>query len=353
MDVTYEPKKQNIIPFFQSGDYFFHRGVIAYRKNHLQRAVKLLERAVKLTEQEPVFHIQLAAVLAEMGQYERSNEILEAVLEELDKEQSECYFFMANNYAYLGLFEKAERAAQTYLSLCPDGDFANDTNDLLELLTFEKEEEDEEWELSEPESDQYLLQHEKARHLLKEGFVEDAIPVLQAIIEEHPTCWAAHNRLAEALFRLGDESAFDVCESILENDRGNLFALCNLAVFFTKMDRFAEARPFIEAIRSVHPLDLEHRLKLAQVLCTVGEYEEAYERLRDLEKTSIGQNRERLTCFGVSAYHLDKEAKALQNWKKAAKLGSRRAADLYALSMVDVLRKHEVTYDLWEDEADY
>ncbi|GAE27154.1 TPR repeat protein [Halalkalibacter wakoensis JCM 9140] len=245
-----EQEKQKVVPLFQSGDYFFHRGIAAYRKNHLQRAIKLLERAVKLTNTEPVFHVQLAAVLSEIGEYERSNEILENVLAE-NKDVAECYFFMANNYAYLGLFERAERMTLRYLELSPDERFTQDAKDLLELLRFEREEEDD-WEEIEEDEDELLAQFERAHYLIRQGNMSQAVPVLQKIMDEHPTYWTAHNQLAEALFQMGDESAFDLCYTVLEKDPGNLFAICNLALFYHKNGEAKKAEPFIRSLQRVY-----------------------------------------------------------------------------------------------------
>ena len=210
-----EREKRKVVPLFQSGDYFFHRGIEAYRKNHLHRAIKLFERAVKITKKEPVFHVQLAAVLSEIGEYERSNEILQQVLAEEGDSLAECYFFMANNYAYLGLFEKAERASLRYLELDPNERFSDDAHDLLELLHFEREQDDD-WDEMDAQEDEWIALHERAHYLLRNGEVQASIPILESVIEDHPSCWAAKNHLAEALFRLGDDSAFEVCESILE-----------------------------------------------------------------------------------------------------------------------------------------
>ncbi len=203
-------------------------------KKQMQRAVKLFERAVKLTDKEPVFQIQLAAVLSEIGEYERSTEILNHVIEDYGEEQKECFYFLANNYAYLGLFEKAERTVSRYLQLCPDGSFSEDAHDLLELLQLERQSLNE-WDNGQAErSDELIIEHEKARELLQQGKLQEAIPVLQDILLDYPTCWAAQNHLAEALFRLGDDSSFTICEQVLAKDEGNLFAICNLALFFLR-----------------------------------------------------------------------------------------------------------------------
>ncbi|WP_088104162.1 tetratricopeptide repeat protein [Halalkalibacter urbisdiaboli] len=343
---TQKDKRTTVVPFFRSGDYFFHRGIVAYRKNHLQRAVKLFERAVKLTNQEPVFHIQLAAVLSELGEYERSNEILSTILQEQGDEQSECYFFMANNYAYLGLFEKAENAVIRYLKLCPEDGFSDDARDLLELLQFERSEIDG-WEDYESESDELIIEHEKARTLLRNGDVKAAIPILESVIQSHPTCWAAHNHLAEAYYREGKDEAFAICEHILNEDKGNLFAICNLAMFFTAQGDTKQAEPFVSALRQVYPLDVDHHVKVAQVLCTVGDYQQTVERMKMLETYMFDQRPELLLCYGIALYQLGYVEKANGYWRRASGLGYRIAQQLLEESTVGTLSKSNLKYDIW------
>ncbi|KHF41234.1 tetratricopeptide repeat protein [Halalkalibacter okhensis] len=340
-----ELEKGKVVPLFQSGDYFFHRGIEAYRKNHLQRAIKLLERAVKLTNTEPVFHVQLAAVLSEIGEYERSNEILESVLAEKE-DVAECYFFMANNYAYLGHFERAERMTLRYLELCPDERFTEDAKDLLELLRFEREE-DEEWEDLEEDEDELIAQFERARYLIRQDNIPAALPVLQTIIDEHPTYWTAHNQLAEALFRIGDESAFDICQNILEKDPGNLFTLCNLALFYTKNGDAKRAEPYIRSLRRVYPIDGDHYVKVAETLCTVGEFQAAYERLKELSRWELEQRSELLYGFAVAMYHTGDHHKAMKVIKRAGELGSKQAQ--FVLEMVKSGQENlaEIEYDIW------
>jgi tetratricopeptide (TPR) repeat protein len=349
MDVTPKNEQENrkVVPLFQSGDYFFHRGIEAYRKNHLQRAIKLLERAVKLTNTEPVFHVQLAAVLSEIGEYERSNEILQNVLAEKN-DVSECYFFMANNYAYLGLFEKAERMTLRYLELSPNERFTEDAKDLLELLRFEREEDDE-WDDLDGDEDELIAQYERARFLLKQNDMHAAIPVLQAIIDEHPTYWAAHNHLAEALFRLGDESAFEICEAILEKDPGNLFTVCNLALFYQKSGDAKSAERFIDALCRVYPIDSDQYIKVAETLCAVGEYQLAYDRLKELSGWELGQRSELLYCFGVALYHIGEHHKSTTTIQRAAELGSKQAKMTLKNGAIAKRKKEQITYDMWID----
>ncbi|GAF65624.1 hypothetical protein BTS2_2522 [Bacillus sp. TS-2] len=340
------PKQESkkVIPFIQNGDYFFHRGIIAYRKKHLQRAVKLFQRAVKLTNQEPVFHIQLAAVLSEIGHYEQSNDILRKVLEEHnEEEQVDCYFFMANNYAYLGLFDKAQVSAEKYITMQPKGNFANDAKDLLELLEFEYED-GALW--NDNHDDEFLMKHERARVYLKNGDCLSAIPILEEIISKRPTHWSAYNHLAEALFRLEDERGFEISSQVLSEDESNLFVRANLALYYLKQGNNNKAEPYIRSIRIVYPIDYENYLFLAEVLCAAGDYEEVKERFERMADSFYHENERLLYCYAVSLMHTGEKERALNFVKKSASLGCAKSKELIKSANDTSLKQW--TYHPWD-----
>lgn len=74
---------------------------------------------------------QLAIVLTELGEYQRSNDYLQNIVNGLAPDMYDCHYFMANNYAFLGLFQEARKHAEAYLEKEPDGEFLEDTEDLL------------------------------------------------------------------------------------------------------------------------------------------------------------------------------------------------------------------------------
>ncbi|KGA97556.1 hypothetical protein AJ85_06670 [Alkalihalobacillus alcalophilus ATCC 27647 = CGMCC 1.3604] len=351
MELTPQHEGRKVIPFIQNGDYFFQRGLIAYRKKHLQRAVKLFQRAVKLTNQEPVFHVQLAAVLSEMGHYEESNEILRNVLVEHDEGgQSDCYFFMANNYAYLGLFDKAQGAAERYIQFNPDGQFFQDAKDLLDLLEVEYEdislwnENDMDYEAS----DDFLIEHEKARNYLKNGDFQAAIPILEEITKKHPSHWAAFNHLAEAFFRTGDERAFHISSHVLKEDESNLFVRANLALFFLQKDEKEQAEPFLQPIRIVYPIDYENYLFVAEVLCAAGEYENVKERFERMADSFYEDSPQWLFCYAVALANTDELTKAIRYLKKSVSLGHDKATMMLANLKKDELSADDWVYHPWE-----
>ncbi|MDR4399431.1 tetratricopeptide repeat protein, partial [Bacillus atrophaeus] len=123
-----------IVQLFQDGQYFFHKGLKAYRERNLQRASKLIQRAVQLEPKDSEMLSQLAVIYSEMGHYQQSNELLDLILVKLKEEMPECHYFKANNYAHLGLFQEAYKEASAYLNAEPEGEFSEENDSLLELL---------------------------------------------------------------------------------------------------------------------------------------------------------------------------------------------------------------------------
>ena len=96
----------------------------------------------------------------------------------------------------------------------------------------------------------------------------------------------------------------------LKQDKGNLFAICNLALFYTKKGEAKRAESFIQSLRQVYPLDGDHYVKVAETLCAVGEYRLSYERLKEVNRFELELRPALLFCIGVSLVHLGEQEKA-------------------------------------------
>ncbi|RQW21297.1 tetratricopeptide repeat protein [Shouchella lehensis] len=329
-----------VIPFYRSGDYFFHKGLAAFQDKRLSRAAKLFERAVKLTETEPIFKIQLAAVLTELGEYERSNELLHQIIETNNDEHPVCHFFIANNEVFLGHFFQAEKHVTRYLALEPEGAFVDDAKELAEL--FEEDPLDEE-----EKEEESLNNHENAWILLTEGNVREAIPLLKKVLDIQPENWAAQNHLAEAFFRTGQEQlAFDKCEEILESDHGNLLALCNIAVFHYQLGYTTKANQFGEILKKIQPIHHDSKIRLLHVLCHIGAYEEVAVRKKDhtlLKEHSL------FHCFAVADYHVGNVESAIDLMKEAISNGDKKAET--CMTKMERGESDSVFFSMMEREA--
>lgn len=118
-----EDLHQKVIPIQMDANFFFERAVRSLDRHRYDKALKYFRKAVEYEPENPVNHCNMAGILSEMGDYEGSNAVLAHILEHVDATMTECYFYMANNYANMENFEEAERALVTYLEEDPAGQF--------------------------------------------------------------------------------------------------------------------------------------------------------------------------------------------------------------------------------------
>lgn len=310
-------QKGKILSFFPTGEYYFKKGLKAYHRRDFRNAKKYLQRAVQLEPYEPMLLFQLAIICTDLGEYKQSNELLHKILEELDDEMVECHYFLANNYAHLGFFKDAYHHANVYLDLDEDGEFAEDTEDLLELLMLEADELDE----NPYEEDDLIFQQEQARELLEAGHFPEAIKILTSVIEQYPEYWSAYNNLALAYFYLGEaDKAGQLLDDVLERNSGNLHALCNKLIFAHYSQRTDEVERLTKTLKIIKPILIEHQYKLGATFALVGEYGLAYGWLRKLQKLGFEGDGAFFYWLSYSAYHTGREEIAKNVWKRVLEL---------------------------------
>ncbi|WP_223592088.1 tetratricopeptide repeat protein [Neobacillus bataviensis] len=310
-------QKGKILTFVPTGEYYFTKGLKAYHRRDFTKAKKYLGRAIQLEPGEPMITCQLAIVSTELGEFENSNRLLHLILEELDSEMVECHYFLANNYAHLGFFKDAYHHAKLYLQLDPDGDFSEDTEDLLELLTLESDEFEEELY----EEDDLIVKQEQARDLLESGYFPKAIELLNDVVKEYPEYWSAYNNLALAYFYLGKaEKAKAILNDVLERNPGNLHALCNMLVFAHYQGQAENVTNLLEVLKKIQPMLSEHQFKLGASFALVGEYEHAYLWLKKLYKHGFNGDGPFYYWLSYSAYYTGNETFAINIWKKVIEI---------------------------------
>ena len=310
-------QQAKILYFHPTGEYYFTKGLKAYHKRELYKAKKYLSRALELEPGEPMIACQLAITCTEIGDYNYSNNLLENILDVLDPYMTECHYFLANNYAHLGMFEEAYRHVNAYLDKDEAGEFSEDAEDLLDLITFETDETEE----SLFKHDGLIIKQEKARGYLEAGNFQKAIEVLKEMIEEYQDYWSAYNNLALAYFYLGQiDEAFATLEEVLEKSPGNLHALCNLVVFHHYLQQEEELNTLVDALAKIRPMFMEQRFKLGATLALIGKYSLAYKWLKQLQKQGFEGDSSYYFWLATSAYHLGHEQTAQKAWLKVVEI---------------------------------
>ncbi|MDP4084060.1 MAG: tetratricopeptide repeat protein [Bacillota bacterium] len=310
-------QKGKVLSFLPTGEYYFTKGLKAYHRRDFIKAKKYLGRALQLEPGEPMIACQLAIVWTELGEYEKSNQLLHVILEELDEEMAECHYFLANNYAHMGFFKDAFQHAKSYLELDAEGDFVEETEDLLELLEMESDDLDEELYAQ----DDLIVRQEQARELLETGYFPKAIELLNEVISDYPEYWSAYNNLALAHFYLGEtEKAEDILNDVLERNPGNLHALCNSLVFSHYLKEVEAVQELVEILKKIQPILTEHQFKLGATFALVGEYTIAYLWLKKLYKQGFQGDGPFYYWLSYAAYYTGRENFAKNIWKKVLEM---------------------------------
>lgn len=308
-------QQNKIISVHFNAAFFFERGVRSLQRNNLEKACKYFTWCVDLDASNPQYRFHLAFVLTELGKYEQSNYLLYYLAQDPNNERSECDFLIANNYVHIGDLEEAEQHIVTYLQKSPEGFYAEEAEELLDLICEELERSPKRV----ADADAHIHEkHEIACRCLEQGKFVEGTQKLKKIVEEHPHFIGARNNLALAYYYLGQfESAVETIQDILTLEPNNLHALCNLAVFYSREQNRDLVKPIIAGLKKVQPLHLDHHYKLATTLGILGEDERAYELLFLLVKRGLYEDVSLYHYLAVASYNTERWLQAERYWQKA------------------------------------
>ncbi|WP_163852537.1 tetratricopeptide repeat protein [Paenibacillus elgii] len=324
----------NVIPMKMDATFFFEKAVQSLDRYHYDKALKYFRRAAEYEPENPVNHCNLAGLLSEMGNYEESNRILQHVLDRIDPTMTECYFYMANNYANMENYESAEKAIIHYLENDPTGQFLDESEEMMELLSFEL---DRPTKLSTIKSREGLFDHDRARSMLEEGKFSEAVRLLENIITKHTDFMAARNNLALAYYYMGHfDKSVDMIRQVLEMEPGNLHALCNLAIFYQHFGDQESLAELLEVLRKTYPFHQDHVFKLATTMGILSEHEKAFRLFKRLLKTGeAGLDPCLFHYTAVAAYNTGRYEEAQRQWKQAEKFDPGSEIPKFYLNLLD------------------
>lgn len=326
-------KMRNVITVHMDATFFFERAVHSLDRHRYDKALKYFRRAIEFEPDNPVNHCNLAGVLSETGDYEQSNQILQHIVEQIDPSMTECYFYMANNYANMENYEAAEEALVYYLEHDPNGHYLEEAEEMMDLLGYELERPT---KLTSIKSREGMFEHDKARSLLEEGKFSEAVRILEKLVKKTPDFMAARNNLALAYYYMGlFDKAMTVIGQVLELEPGNLHALCNLAIFYQHNEERELLAPLLDMLRKTYPMHHDHIFKLATTMGILSEHEAAHRLFRRLLKTGESGLDPCLYHYtAAAAYNTGKYAEAEKLWKTVEKLDPGTEVARYYLSQM-------------------
>jgi tetratricopeptide (TPR) repeat protein len=319
--------------------FFFERAVSSLDRYRYDKALKYFRKAVEYEPSNPVNHCNMAGILSEMGDYAASNEVLQTVLEEIDPSMTECYFYMANNYANMDMFEAAEEALIRYLEEDEQGQFLSEAEEMIDLLQYEL---DRPTKLKSIKSRHGVYEHDQARALLEEGKFAQAVKMLEELVQTRPDFLAARNNLALGYYYLGlFRKAVETVEEVLVQDPGNLHGLCNLAIFYQHAGNREALEELAGRLENIVPFHQEHVFKLATTMGILGRHEAAFGHFQRLMRGSETNLDASLYHYAaVAAYHTGRKEEAEKLWKAAKRLDPSSSVPGYYLNILSQEREH-------------
>lgn len=361
-----ESAGSNVLPISMDAGFFFERAVSSLDRYHYDKALKYFRKAVEYEPENPVNHCNMAGILSEMGDYAASNAALSVVLKDIDPSMTECYFYMANNYANMDMFEEAEEALVKYLEEDPNGQFLGEAEEMMDLLQFEL---NRPTKLKSIKSREGIVEHDQARELLEEGKFIQAVKLLEGVTEKHPDFLAARNNLALGYYYLGRfAKSKETIHGVLEQEPGNLHALCNLAIFYQYEGQEELLRELAGSLRKVVPFHQEHVFKLATTMGILGEHEAAYSHFkRLLQDEEVNFDPCLYHYAAVAAYNLGRYTEAKALWTQVKKLDPDSVIPIFYMSQIEGIHAgekalpisynyhlpYEEQFRLWEESKEW
>ena len=252
----------------------------------------------------------------------KSNRVLEMVLSDMDPEFHECFYYMANNYAYMGEFELAENSCWNISSANQYGEYIEEAEEMFEAFFLMN------WVVL-PAST--WLKHcpnicrnmRQARKLLEMGDFSEASKLLQEMIRKYPDYWPAYNNLSLACYYMGEmREALALSEQVLENDPHNLHAQCNRVLIMHQTGDHTTVQVLVQRLKKLIPLNGDHLYKLAITFGILGEHESAYQLFYKIFRLSDHLDASFFHQLAAAAWNTGRLQKAKRYWERAKALDS-------------------------------
>ena len=330
-------QKNNVVSMALDANFFYERAMHHIDQHNYSKALKYLWKTIEYDSENPVHYCNIAGVLSEIGEYEKSSQLLLYVIEKLDPNMYECYFFLASNYTYLEDLESSYHYVKYYLEVDPSGDYVDEAKEMLEYLTFELE-------ISEEQTDdsdnmQLLMWHRQAKRFIEEGKYYEAVKQLLKILEANPDFIAARNNLSLAYFYMGNvNKAIEQAKIAIEKEQTNVHAIANLVIYYNHLRDKNEYEYHLAILKKVVPIQREGLYKLSTTFGILGEHEYAYKYLRRVIREGIGDLMA-LHYGAIAALNTGRFDIALKWWNQLVNQNESKVA-LFYLEVLDWIRKH-------------
>lgn len=325
-------KKNNIIAFERGAEFYFDLGFRKIQKGNLKSALRYIEKAVKLKPNDSFIQFNYAGLLAELGNISLSTEVLHYIVDKLDPNYDECYFGLGCNYLQIQKIKKSVEYFNKYLEKDPEGEFSEEAEDLLEMLTMIKDANN---NLDDDELERiYQVEEEAINHLEKREY-DIAVEKFEIVVNLLPNAVPARNNLSLSYYYMGEtQKAIDVAREVLSYEQYNIHANCNIAIFYNKLNLKNWVVKQISSIKKLNTENPEYLFKIADTLGCLEKHEEAYKAYKKLLVIEP-QNAAYYHYTAVAAFNSGKWNDSIKYWRKLAELDKQNLISNYYINLAE------------------
>ncbi|MGI6168205.1 MAG: tetratricopeptide repeat protein [Christensenellales bacterium] len=309
-------KDAKVLPFDQNAGFYFRQAVRQSDRNNYYDALSLYRKAYEKDAGNQKYVQALAYTLTEMACYEESNQVIFSAFAKGQK-SPQSYFILGCNFMGLHDFEKAEDSFEKYASLDPNGEFAEEAEDLMLMLSARET-------FFFPNGlldvSPGLEDAERGKFLLDCGEYKKAAKHLKSAVEKNPRLLFARNNLSLAYFcddKL--DLAIETTREVLQEDPDNIHASCNLAIFYNENHDMQALEQTIDYILGLQAEEADDLQKIAVTLCELGFHEQACGKLEELLEYRP-YDKKTLHYMAVALFNTDRFDEAMEYWRRIAKL---------------------------------
>lgn len=317
-----EKGKDNIISFYQKAPFYLKVGDKRLDEGDPYSAFDAYRKAMKADPKNADACLAAAEVLYQLKDYEGSNRLL-MVYNTMYEPVAEAFFGLACNFYGMSEFDYAIESLETYLKLDPDGSYAYEAEDFLDLLDDDDDLADALF-LEEDEDFDTLTICTRAQHLLNCGKPEIAEELLREHLTERMDSRRARDMLTTALYAEGKfEEAKRINDQIIKvcskESADPTLGKLNHVLLMIHDKKEEEAVEELERLEKIDPENVDFQCGIAGLYMMLGCFGAARSVLESTFKSELYDKK----ALGMLAYCLvmtEDDERAAECYEKLLKL---------------------------------
>lgn len=335
--------ENKVLSFNQPAEFFVRKAEKHIDAGNFIEALQLYRQVLGMDPHNVEYLLGIAQIYSEMGLYADSNDVLLKIVR-YGNAPTECLFALGCNYMGMKKYDLADEAFEQYLAVDPDGEYADEIDELFDIL----DEEDliDEGGLQDVGRRMLLDEASEGKDYLDSGDYKAAIKHLENVVRKDSSMVSAMNNLALSYFFDGrKEKAVETAQRVLEAQPINLHAICNLALFYSDLGDNTRAAQLLDKLDALGDIEPEDMHKVALTYCELGGHEKAYRWF--LKIVALQPYDTRILHFaGLSAYNCELYAESATYFMRILKIDPKNSLAAYYKVKAEDAKVHGATKKL-------